>query len=97
MISRDVKRSCLEAFFRSIGDLIKADLRTELKQLSMPILGIYGRRDNIVSPANAALLTSTIDSAQVFLMNESRHFPMCDEPSRFSRLLLGFLKTHSSN
>lgn len=91
MISRDVQRTSMESFFRSIGDLHQTDLRADLPSLNMPILGIYGVKDNIVSPTNAELLTQNVKTAQVMMMEHSRHFPMTDEPEKFVTVLTEFL------
>lgn len=91
MIYRDVQRTTVESFFRSIGDLRDTDLRQELPTLQIPALGIYGAKDNIVSPRNAELLANTVDPSQVVMMEHSRHFPMTDEPDRFMHLMTHFL------
>lgn len=91
MIFRDVQRASLESFFRSIGDLRETNLVGELPALGIPILGIYGVRDNIVSPANAHILSRCVGAAQITWMERSRHFPMADEPDRFLQALTAFL------
>lgn len=91
MISRDVQRTTLESFFRSIGDLRQTDLRDRLPTLKQPILGIYGVNDNIVSPNNANLLKAGARTSQVAMMDQSRHFPMSDEPEAFINTLSYFL------
>lgn len=91
MIYRDVQRTTLESFFRSIGDLRDTDLRPELPALTMPALGIFGVNDNIVSPSNADLLSEAVDTAAVEMMEQSRHFPMTDEPDKFLRVMTHFL------
>jgi pimeloyl-ACP methyl ester carboxylesterase len=91
MISRDVQRTSLDSFFRSIGDLRETDLRSDLHGLSTPTLGVFGRRDNIVSPVNADLLSKRVKNSQVMMMERSRHFPMSDEPQRFIETLAVFL------
>ncbi|MBK8984853.1 MAG: alpha/beta hydrolase [Chloroflexi bacterium] len=92
MISRDVQRTTIESFFRSIGDLRDTDLRSALPTLSLPALGIYGVKDNIVSPSNADLLFQNTPHAQVMMMQYSRHFPMIDEPDLFFHTIHDFLK-----
>lgn len=102
MISRDVQRANMQSFFRSIASLRDTDLRDELGALHMPALGIYGRRDNIVSPQNAETFRQVIQSANISLMERSRHFPMIDEPERFIDVIVNFLedqpqKTENTN
>jgi len=91
MISRDVQRTTIESFFRSIGDLRVTDLRDKLDTLETSVLGMYGVKDNIVSPANARLLENGNVKARTVMMQHSRHFPMIDEPELFIETLLNFL------
>lgn len=91
MIFHDVQRTTLESFFRSIGDLRDTDLRPQLGALTAPTLGIFGSKDNIVSPRNASLLRSHVSHADVTMMDQSRHFPMSDEPDKFLTVITDFL------
>jgi pimeloyl-ACP methyl ester carboxylesterase len=91
MILHDLERATKESYFRSVGDLRSADLRSKLPGLRVPALGIYGRHDNIVSPVNADLLQAALPQAEVVIMNGSRHFPMDDEPERFLQTLGRFV------
>lgn len=95
MIFRDVQRTTIESFFRSIGDLRDTDLRNQLPTLNIPTLGIYGAKDKIVSPMNADLLKSGVKSVEVQVMHQSRHFPMTDEPETFLQTVNGFLNNHN--
>lgn len=91
MIFRDVQRTTIESFFRSIGDLRDTDLRDKLPTLDIPTLGIYGIKDNIVSPTNAQLLRDGVQTSHVSLLARSRHFPMTDEPDLFLETIDRFL------
>jgi pimeloyl-ACP methyl ester carboxylesterase len=91
MILRDVKRTTMQSFFRSIGDLRETDLSAQLCSLQIPALGVYGARDNIVSPDNAALLARGAHFSEIAMMDQSRHFPMTDEPGRFVSVMSHFL------
>ncbi|MEM7113638.1 MAG: alpha/beta hydrolase [Chloroflexota bacterium] len=91
MISADIQQATMESFFRSIDDLKNTDLRDELSHLTIPTLGIYGKNDNIVSPKNANWLQETTKSAQITVVEESRHFPMTDHPQFFIQRLDRFL------
>ncbi len=97
MIFRDVQRTSLESFFRSIGDLRDTDLRDDLSHLNVPTLGIFGRKDNIVSPKNAKILTQATGGVQVAIMDQSRHFPMSDQPEEFINALSGFLNGNGNH
>jgi pimeloyl-ACP methyl ester carboxylesterase len=93
MIFRDIERTSVNSFFRSIEDLRRTDLRDRLGQLNLPTLGIYGVKDNIVSPSNAILLREGAKRAEIRMFSESRHFPMADQPVEFASTIGKFL-TH---
>lgn len=92
MILRDYQRTTLASFFRSIGDLRDTDLRGRLRELQPPALGIYGARDNIVSPVNADLMAEELPHDDIVMMSASRHFPMSDEPDKFLETMRAFLR-----
>lgn len=92
MIERDLSRTTLEAFFRSIDSLRRTDLRPRLREVRMPALGIFGRRDNIVDPRQAEVMRAYIPHAQVWVLERSRHFPMIDEPEQFNGIVVDFLE-----
>lgn len=91
MITSDMSKMTVEAFFQSIGTLREADLREALSALSMPVLGIYGQRDIIVNPNQAQLLQRCAPHARLAIFDQSGHFPMMDEPDRFHKTLRHFL------
>ncbi len=91
MWERDLSRTTLRSFFQSIGSLHHTDLRPLLPQLRLPVLGIYGARDNIVNPNQALLLAQGAPCATIHWMPEAGHFPMLDEPGRFRQALAEFL------
>lgn len=91
MIFRDVQRTTIESFFRSIGDLRETDLRRQLPTLKIPTLGIFGVKDKIVSPSNADLLKNGVKTSEITMMAQSRHFPMTDEPHRFLETINAFM------
>ena len=50
MMDRDLSRTTLESFLRSIASLRRTDLRPMLDQITVPAMGIYGDRDKVVHP-----------------------------------------------
>lgn len=91
MMDRDVSHTQLEAFFASIGSLRTADLRPVLSGIQVPVLGMYGERDNVVDPREWVHLDERIPGASVERFPGCGHFIMLDEPGRFMRRLLSFL------
>jgi len=97
MMFRDVQRTTMESFFRSIGDLRATDLRDRLDTLESPVLGMYGVKDNIVDPSNARLLSDGVLASKTVMMQHSRHFPMIDESDLFIETLQNFLSDDDTN
>jgi pimeloyl-ACP methyl ester carboxylesterase len=91
MFQRDLSRTTLESFHYSIASLRKTDLRPRLKDIRVPMLGIYGNLDRIVDPHQGDLLARNVESAALRYFGRSGHFPMLDEPDRFYHTLHEFL------
>ena len=68
MVLRDVQRTSIESFFRSIGDLHYTDLEPRLSHLRVPVMGIFGERDVIVNPKEARRLAEGVQLARVHMM-----------------------------
>jgi pimeloyl-ACP methyl ester carboxylesterase len=92
MFEKDLSRTTLESFHYSIASLRHTDLRPRLEEIKVPILGIYGRIDRIVSPKQRHVLEEHSPVAKISYFEKSGHFPMLDEPERFYRTLVDFLK-----
>jgi len=91
MITRDVDKLTVDSFMESIGTLRQADLTQHLKQLQMPILGIYGKKDIIVSPKQSRVLKEHAPTSEIAWFEDSGHFPMMDEFDRFASTVSQFL------
>jgi pimeloyl-ACP methyl ester carboxylesterase len=92
MLTADVSKLTALPFFESIGTLRQTDLRPRLREVQVPVLGIYGKRDNIVDPGQAKVLKQYLPSSRVEIFEGSKHFPMMDERERFHEMLRDFLK-----
>jgi pimeloyl-ACP methyl ester carboxylesterase len=91
MFQRDLSRTTLESFHYSIESLHRTDLRPRLKDIQVPMLGIYGNLDRIVDPHQGDLLARNVESAALRYFGRSGHFPMLDEPDRFYHTLHEFM------
>lgn len=80
-----------EALIAGLHWLQHVDLRPEFEQLTCPSLRIYGRRDSLVPVAQAEHIHKPIDHMEVF--NDSAHTPFYNEPARFCRTLLEFVRS----
>ena len=91
MLTSDVAKLTAAPFFESIGTLRETDLRPRLGELHMPVLGIYGKKDIIVSPGQAKVLKQYLPSSKSAWFEQSGHFPMIDESERFHTEVRDFL------
>ncbi|MFN8527812.1 MAG: alpha/beta hydrolase [Anaerolineae bacterium] len=91
MLTTDMAKLTVAPFFESIATLRQTDIRPRLKELNMPVLGIYGRHDNIVHPGQGNVLKEYLPSSRVEWFERSKHFPMLDERERFHATLRDFL------
>ncbi len=91
MMDRDLSSTTLESFLLSIASLRRTDLRPMLHQLKVPVLGMYGDRDNIVHPRQWQPLIQGVEGAKVVRWQKAQHFPMLDTSSDFMEKLKLFL------
>ena len=91
MMDRDLSRTTVESFLRSIASLRRTDLRPMLDQIKIPTLGMYGDRDIIVHPKQWVPLEKGITNALIERFPVAGHFPMLEEPHQFSEKLKRFL------
>ena len=95
MMDRDLSRTTLESFLRSIASLRRTDLRPMLDQVKVPAMGIYGDRDKIVHPKQWQPMVKGIPKALIERFPLAGHFPMLEEPQTFAEKLKLFLDTQN--
>jgi pimeloyl-ACP methyl ester carboxylesterase len=91
MMDRDLSRTTVESFLRSIASLRRTDLRPMLGQINVPAMGMYGDRDVIVHPKQWEPMKRGIRHAYIERFPSAGHFPMLEEPQNFSERLKSFL------
>jgi len=91
MISEDLSRTTLESFLLSIKSLRNTDLTDELKGVQVPILGMFGAKDNIVNPGQRHVLQRAALRPSIVYFKNAGHFLMLDEPETFMKTLKNFL------
>lgn len=92
MMVRDLSRTNLESFLRSIASLHRTDLRPYIHQIHVPVMGMFGDRDNIVNPRQWIDLQEGIPAARIERYPKAGHFIMLDEPLAFRQTLKQFLE-----
>lgn len=91
MMDRDLSRTTLESFLLSIASLRRTDLRPMLQEVKIPVMGIYGDRDNIVHPRQWQPLLAGVPHAKIIHWEKAQHFVMLDKPQEFMESLKSFL------
>jgi pimeloyl-ACP methyl ester carboxylesterase len=91
MMDRDLSRTTVESFLRSIASLRRTDLRPQLDQIKIPAMGIYGDRDIIVHPKQWQPMQQGIPQSHIERFSQAGHFVMLEEPQTFSEKLKIFL------
>jgi pimeloyl-ACP methyl ester carboxylesterase len=91
MMDRDLSKTTLESFLRSIASLRRTDLRPMLDQIKVPAMGMYGDRDKVVHPKQWQPMQKGIPQAHIERFPRAGHFPMLEEPQLFSEKLKQFL------
>ena len=95
MIGADISETTLESFLLSIASLRQTDLRQQVSGLTMPVMGIFGQKDVIVSPKQWKDLQNGVPHARIERPRQSGHFPMLDEPQWFMETVADFLNTET--
>jgi len=91
MMDRDLTSTTVDSFLRSIASLRRTDLRPSLSQIQVPVMGMYGDRDNIVNPRQWQPLRAGVPHARIMRWPRAQHFVMLDTPQEFSHGLKEFL------
>jgi pimeloyl-ACP methyl ester carboxylesterase len=91
MMDKDLSSTTVESFLRSIASLRRTDLRPMLSQIKIPVMGMYGDRDNIVHPRQWQPLSQGVSGAKIVRWKRAQHFVMLDTPQEFMETLKAFL------
>jgi pimeloyl-ACP methyl ester carboxylesterase len=92
MMDRDLSQTTLESFLLSIASLRETDLRPDISQIRVPVMGMYGDKDIVVHPEQWKPLQEGLPGSRIERFTTAGHFPMLDEPPRFVRTLRDFLE-----
>lgn len=91
MMDRDLSKTTLESFLISIASLRRTDLRPQISQINVPVMGMFGDRDNIVDPRQWQVLQQCLPASRIERYSRAGHFIMLDEPKLFIQTLKDFL------
>ncbi|MBK5106552.1 MAG: alpha/beta hydrolase [Anaerolineales bacterium] len=87
----DARKADLKAIKISFDQFNGVNWRQLINRLPVSSLWIYGKNDQAVSSPSLDQVDLLPSSSQMHLFEQSGHFPMLDEPSKFNRLLIDFV------
>lgn len=79
------------AVVASVRSAREQDVVGTLQNLDPPILLVHGQEDPLIQSPNPDLLAEFDYNVYSFTFEDSQHYPMLDEPSKFNRVLRDFL------
>ncbi|GIV98548.1 MAG: alpha/beta hydrolase [Herpetosiphonaceae bacterium] len=79
-----------------LDSVIEADLRSDLRRLQVPALGIYAEKDTIVSIDQIRQFEDNATNHQAILIPKGTHFPFLDQTNTIARLLLEFFASQGT-
>jgi pimeloyl-ACP methyl ester carboxylesterase len=79
-------------FIPALEALLGYSFRDHLKGIEVPVLVVWGRNDMLVPSSDAREFVELIgDNARRVMFEDTGHLSMVERPSRFNRMLAGFL------
>ncbi|MBI4314579.1 MAG: alpha/beta hydrolase [Chloroflexi bacterium] len=81
----------IQASLKYLTDL---DLSADVNQTVAPTLMVHGDKDAAIAPPSETLFDGSKPNLHSISFEDGRHFPMLDDPPKFSRLLADFLEAH---
>jgi len=79
------------ALVTSTQTLLSLDLQPDMHECSRPHLLIHGSKDPLLPPPSDGWLNGIDTKSRQLVLDQSHHFPMLDETSKFTRLLVDFI------
>jgi pimeloyl-ACP methyl ester carboxylesterase len=86
----DAPKADNQAIFTALDDLPNFNALEVARQLETPCLLIYGQDDLAVQVPASKIIDTLPGQSHTIIFDQSGHFPMLEEPSKFNRLLSDF-------
>ncbi len=91
----EAPKTDLQAVHKSLADLEQVDVHALWKEMKIACLAVHGKNDPLVSLSPADPLVGLPFMVHEVCFEQSGHYPMITESSRFNRLLADFLALDS--
>jgi pimeloyl-ACP methyl ester carboxylesterase len=85
-------KTASHAIALTIESVARLDLQRTLESIEVPLLTVYGAKDTVINPQQAAEFASNHYTARAIILPDCHHFPMLDQTAMFARLLLDFVE-----
>ncbi|PWB12969.1 3-oxoadipate enol-lactonase, partial [Acinetobacter sp. AM] len=89
-LSNDLGAGSPEGYASCCEALAKADVREQLKTITVPMLIVAGRQDPVTTVADAEFMQSQIPNSQLVEIDAS-HISNVEQPTTFNEALKQFL------
>ena len=80
-----------DAVVSTLRSAAQEDLESLLEDLEIPVMLLYGSQDPLIQVPADEVMEELAENVNVLLLEGVQHFPMLEDPSRFTRLVLNFL------
>ena len=90
-LSNDLGAGSPEGYASCCEALAKADVREQLKTITVPVLIVAGRQDPVTTVADAEFMLSQIPNSQLVEIDAS-HISNVEQPTAFNQNLMNFLQ-----
>jgi pimeloyl-ACP methyl ester carboxylesterase len=94
-VLNDAPKTDPQAIQTSLVDLTASQLKENTARMSTACLLVSGQNDQAVTPPDLDRIFALPDCTHAITFDQSGHFPMLDEGSKFNRLLIDFLSLPS--
>jgi len=91
-ISRETMKVPARVFREFFADLLQHDVSTELNEINVPVLLVWGDQDVIVSRSDQEALAAAVQDSQLAVYPGAGHSPHWEEPRRFASDLVDFVE-----
>lgn len=75
----------------SLALLETVDLRSQLNDINLPTLRLYGRLDSLVPKASIDLISALMPKSDVHVFDKASHAPFISHPQEFNDILLNWM------
>lgn len=91
----DAPKTDQQAIVASLVGMSVTEIHDAIRRLATPCLLVSGQNDQAVNLPDLETVLSLPEQTHMITFDQSGHFPMLDESSKFNRLLIDFLSLSS--